>query len=179
MCPKLVPFIALTTVAVLGSACGGGAESSTAAVSSAAAASSTRGTVSACSLLTAEDIQAVTRATITQSKAEAHGSVGTCHYQAGNELMPVVSLVLAPGMPKVGSSSEMAAWRSGQGTSWGDIKVVIEPVDGLGAPAIRNEVEGTGLVTVEVAVKGMLLDVTTSGLEQSKALATKAMARLP
>jgi hypothetical protein len=169
---RLVLCTALTAVAVLGSACGGGTESAT------AAASSTRGAVSACSLLTAEDIQAVTGATTTESKAEVHGSVGTCNYHAGNELMPVVSLVLAPGMPKVGSSSEMAAWRSKQGTSWGDIKIVIEPVEGLGAPAIKNEVEGTGLVTVEVAVKGMLLDVTTSDLERSKALATKAMARL-
>ena len=59
------------------------------------------------------------------------------------------------------------------------MKITIEPVEGLGAPAIRNEVEGTGLVTVEVAVRGMLLDVTTSSLERSKNLAVKAMARLP
>ena len=46
-------------------------------------------------------------------------------------------------------------------------------------PAIRNEVEGAGLVTVEAAAKGMLLDVSTSSLEHSKALAVKAIARIP
>ena len=73
----------------------------------------------------------------------------------------------------------MAEWRNKQGTSFGDIKVVIAPIEGLGVPAIRNEVEGVGLVTVEAAAKGMLLDVTTSSLERSKALALKAIARLP
>jgi hypothetical protein len=82
-------------------------------------------------------------------------------------------------MFKMTSSAEMAAWRSKQGTSFGDVRVIIEPVEGLGAPAIRNEVEGTGLVTVEVAVRGVLLDVTTSSLERSKNLAVKAMARVP
>ena len=82
-------------------------------------------------------------------------------------------------MPKVSSSAEMAAWRSKQGTSFGDIKVTITAVEGLGVPAIRNEVEGVGLVTIEAAAKGMLLDVTTSSLERSKALAPKAIERLP
>jgi len=72
----------------------------------------------------------------------------------------------------------MAAWRSKQGTTFGDIKIIIEPVEGLGFPAIRNEVEGVGLVTIEMAVKGILLDVTTSKLDHSKALVTKASARL-
>jgi hypothetical protein len=73
----------------------------------------------------------------------------------------------------------MAEWRSKQGTSFGDIKITIEPIEGLGVPAIRNEVEGAGLVTVEAAAKGKLLDVTTASLEMSKALAPKAIARLP
>ena len=89
-------------------------------------------------------------------------------------------MVLAPNMPDVATSAEMASWRSKQaGTSFGDIKIIIAPIEGLGVPAIRNEVEGTGLVTVEAAAKGMLLDVTTSSLEMSKALMPKALARLP
>jgi len=82
-------------------------------------------------------------------------------------------------MPEVKSSAEMAQWRSKQGASFGDIKITIEPIEGLGVPAIRNEVEGAGLVTVEAAAKGKLLDVTTASLEMSKALAPKAIARLP
>jgi hypothetical protein len=130
-------------------------------------------------VLTPAEIETVTGAKAVAPKAEAHGTVGTCNYHEGEQLMPVVSVVIAPGMPKVTSSAEMAAWRSKQGTSFGDVKIVIEPVEGLGVPAIRNEVEGTGLVTVEAGVRGVLLDVTTSSLERSKALVTKAMGRLP
>jgi hypothetical protein len=75
-------------------------------------------------------------------------------------------------------AAEMAAWRSKQGTSFGDLKIIITPIEGLGVPAIRNEVEGKGLVTVEAAAKGMMLGVATSSLERSKALAMKALARL-
>jgi hypothetical protein len=134
--------------------------------------------VEVCSLLTSEEIAAVTGAKVAEIKADSHGAVGTCNYQAPNEPLPVVSLVLAPNMPQVASSSEMAQWRSKQGTSFGDIKLVIAPIEGLGVPAIRNEVEGVGMVTVEAAAKGKLLDVTTSSLEKSKALTLKAMARL-
>jgi hypothetical protein len=135
--------------------------------------------IDVCSLLTAAEIAEVTGSKATEIKPDTHGAVGTCNYQAGEQLFPVVSLVLAPSMPKVSSSAEMAAWRSKQGSSFGDIKIVIEPIEGLGVPAIRNEVEGAGLVTVEAAAKGMLLDVSTSSLEHSKALALKAIARIP
>jgi hypothetical protein len=135
--------------------------------------------VDVCSLLTAAEVAAVTGAKVSDIKPDAHGAVGTCNYQAGEALFPVVSLVLAPNMPKVSSSADMAAWRSKQGTSFGDMKITITPIEGLGVPAIRNEVEGTGLITVEAAAKGMLLDVTTSSLEQSKTLAVKAIARIP
>ena len=135
--------------------------------------------VDVCALLTAAEIAAVTGAKVSEIKPDAKGAVGTCNYQVGEQLFPLVTLVLAPNMPKVSSSAEMAAWRSKQGTSFGDVKIIIAPVEGLGVPAIRNEVEGTGLVTVEAAAKGMLLDVTTASLEKSKALAVKAIARIP
>jgi hypothetical protein len=134
--------------------------------------------VEVCSLLTREEIAAVIGANLAEIKADSYGAVGTCNYQAANEILPVVSLVLAPNMPQVASSSEMAQWRSKQGVSFGDIKLLIAPIEGLGVPAIRNQVEGLEMVTVEVAAKGKLLDVTTSSLEKSKALALKAMARL-
>jgi hypothetical protein len=143
-----------------------------------AAAEAQQQSVDVCSLLTNEEITAVTGAKVAEIKAESHGAVGTCNYQAPNELLPVVSLVLAPNMPRVSSSKQMAEWRSKQGGSFGDIKLIIEPIEGLGVPAIRNQVEGVDLVTVEAAAKGKLLDVTTSSLERSKALATKALVRL-
>jgi hypothetical protein len=90
-----------------------------------------------------------------------------------------VSLLVAPGMPKVATSAEMAEWRKKQTGGYGDVKFVIEPVEGLGVPAIRNEVDGAGLATIEAAAKGVLLDVSTPNLEQSKALVAKALPRLP
>jgi hypothetical protein len=57
--------------------------------------------------------------------------------------------MLAPNVPPVASSTEMAQWRSKQWTSFGDIKVAITPIEGVAVPAMRNEVKGGGLVTVE------------------------------
>ena len=180
MPPRIVPLTALFGAVLLGVGCGSGDAPKSSAVSQAARTPAAKSgpQVDVCSLLSATEIEAATGAKVVNTKAEAHGAVGTCNYEAANELLPVVSLVLAPGMPEVSSSTEMAAWRSKQGTSFGDIKVTITPVGGLGVPAIRNEVEGMGLVTVEAAAKGMLLDVTTSSLERSKALAPKAIERL-
>lgn len=170
----------LAAVLLLGAKCGGDDAATSQKLSAAGRETGQKASqVDACQLLTPQEIEAVTGAKSVAPKRDAHGSVGTCNYHAGEQLLPVVSIVLAPGMPKMSSSAEMAAWRSKQGGSFGDVKIIIEPVEGLGVPAIRNEVEGVGLVTVESAVRGMMLDVTTSTLEHSKALAAKAMARLP
>jgi hypothetical protein len=181
MSSRYLSFGTFVTALLLGAKCGGDESSKGAAVSSGdlAAEAKSEPKVDPCALLTIAEIAAVTGAKSVAPKAEAHGSVAVCNYQAGDELLPVVSILLSSGMPKVSTSKEMAAWRSKQGKSWGDIKIIIEPVEGLGVPAIRNEVEGTGMVTVEAAVHGMLLDITTSSLEHSKALAEKAMKRLP
>jgi hypothetical protein len=177
---RFVPLTTLFGAVILGLGCGSGDAPRSSALSqkTGTPAAKSGPQVDVCSLLSANEIEAATGAKVMNTKAEAHGAVGTCNYEAANELLPVVSLVLAPGMPEVSSSTEMAAWRSKQGTSFGDIKVTIAPIEGLGVPAIRNEVEGVGLVTIEAAAKGMLLDVTTSSLERSRALAPKAIGRL-
>jgi hypothetical protein len=174
-------FAPLAVLFLFDAGCGGDVRMTDKEASSASATAEAKPgkQVDACSVLTPAEIETVTGAKAVAPKAEAHGTVGTCNYHEGEQLMPVVSVVIAPGMPKMTSSAEMAAWRSKQGTSFGDVKIVIEPVEGLGVPAIRNEVQGTGLVTVEAGVRGTLLDVTTSSLERSKALVTKALARLP
>jgi hypothetical protein len=176
---RSVSLVPLVSLVLLGAKCGGDCGSTNKDVSSAGSGDPRPAqAVDACSVLTSAEIEAVTGAKSVAPKPETHGSVGTCNFHAGEEIMPVVSVVLAPAMPKVSSSAEMATWRSKQGTSFGDVKIIIEPVEGLGVPAIRNEVEGTGLVTVEASVGDKLLDVTTSSLERSKTLVTKAMARL-
>jgi hypothetical protein len=136
--------------------------------------------VDPCSLLTVAEVQEVVGSSIERSELSQYGGTRVCNYY-GPTIMPLATLALAGGMPALSSSSEMAAWRSKQAgsSSFADIKVIIEPVVGLGAPAIRNEAEGSGLVAIEVAVKGRLLVVTTTNLEHSKALAAKAIARMP
>jgi hypothetical protein len=132
-----------------------------------------------CSLVTGEEIEAVVGWKVMKATPSSYGSTAVCNFSGPQEFTQMLSLVVAPGMPQVASSAEMAAWRKKQTESYGDIKFVIAPVEGLGVPAIRNEVEGTGLATIEAAAKGMLLDVTSSTLEQAKALAAKAITRLP
>lgn len=178
MSKRFAPTTVVVGIALAVVGCGGGEASKAGAVAAASTTKQDAKIVDVCSLLTPAEIAAVTGAKVGEIKPDTQGTVGTCNYQAGTQLMPVVTLVLAPSMPKVSSSAEMAAWRSKQGTSFGDLKIIITPIEGLGVPAIRNEVEGMGLVTVEAAAKGMMLGVATSTLERSKALAIKALARL-
>lgn len=170
----------LLSLVLLGAKCGDGGTPKVGSSSSDPAATPASQTqVDACSLLTPEEVEEITGTKVTATKPKTYGANTTCNFEAANQLLPVVSLVLAGGMPDVKSSTEMAQWRSKQGTSYAGIKITIEPIEGLGVPAIRNEVEGAGLVTVEAYAKGKLLDVTTASLEKSKALAPKAIARLP
>jgi hypothetical protein len=172
-------FTHMALITLLVGGCGGGAAQD-APRTAAAGGKPAESAIEVCALLTAEEIASVTGARVADIKPDGFGTVGTCNYSVPNEPLPVVSLVLAPNMPDVATSAEMARWRSQQaGTSYGDLKIIITPIEGLGVPAIRNEVEGMGLVTVEAAAKGMLVDVTTSSLDMSKALMPKALARLP
>ena len=139
-------------------------------------------TVDVCSLLTKEEIAAVTGAKITATEPATYGPTQVCNYTVQGQSMPVVSLLLTPNVQKFASSTEMAEWqrkKAKTGMSMGNVKFTTEPVEGLGVPAIRNEIGGAGMITVVAAAKGKLLEVTTSSLERSKALVAKAMVRLP
>ena len=133
----------------------------------------------ACSLLTGEEIEAAVGWKPAKAEPSTYGATATCNFYGPQGFTQTVSLVVAPGMPQVSSSTDMAAWRTEQTKGYADVKFIIEPVEGLGVPAIRNEIEGTGMATIEAAAKGMLLDVTSKTLEASKALVAKALPRLP
>jgi hypothetical protein len=165
----------------LAAACGGGDAPKAAAMSPASQAETPRTTpgIDPCSLLTAEEIEAAVGWKPVKTEPGSYGGVAVCNYYGPKGMSQNVSLLVAPGMPKVANSAEMAEWRKKQTGGYGDVKFVIEPVEGLGVPAIRNEVEGAGLATIEAAAKGVLLDVSTPNLEQSKALVAKALPRLP
>jgi hypothetical protein len=134
--------------------------------------------IDACSLLTSDEVESVTGWRIAKAEPSAAGSTATCTLTGPEGFTQTVSLVVAPGMPAMAGSVQMAEWRKKQGESYGDVKFIIRPVEGLGVPAISNEIEGVGLATVEMAVNGMMVDVTTPKLAASKQLAAKAVGRV-
>ncbi len=164
----------------LAAACGGG-EAPKAGMSAASQTEAPKASpkIDPCSLLTNEEVEAAVGWKPVKAEPSSYGGVETCNFYGPKDLTQNVSLVVSPGMPKVASSVEMAQWRKKQTEGYGDFKFVIEPIEGLGVPAILNQVEGSGLATIEAAAKGVLLDVSTSNLEHSKALTAKALARLP
>ncbi len=172
--------------AVLGlglAACGSGGDSPRSIAASAASrpeAAKPAPKIDACSLLTAEEIEAVVGWKPAKAEPSSYGGTAVCNFYGPKGMSQSVSLLVAPGMPNVASSTEMAQWRQQQTKGYGDIKFIIEPVEGLGVPAIRNEIgEVPGSATIEAAANGVLLDVTSSTIAEAKALAAKAIKRLP
>lgn len=172
------PMLALTS-ALLGLACGSAERPESAASERAAQPGATAPAVDPCSLLTDEEIAASMGWNPAQTEPSGAAATATCNYYGAATPAQMVSLTISPGIPAMASSEEMAAWRRQQTRSYGDVKFVIEPVEGLGVPAIRNDLEGGSAATVEAAANGRLLIVVTSRPEASRALAIKAIARLP
>src|SRR6476660_6565542 len=103
MSPHLMSFAPLAVLFFLDTGCGGDARTTDKKVPSASATSDAKPgkQMDACSVLTPAEIETVTGAKAVAPKAEAHGTAGTCNYYEGEQLMPVVSVVIAPGMPKM------------------------------------------------------------------------------
>jgi uncharacterized protein DUF3558 len=178
-------FASLSAALCLGlaAACGGGGEASKSSAVSAGSRpepAKPAPKLDACSLLTAEEIEAAVGWKSAKAEPSSYGGTAVCNFSGPKGVSQSLSLLVAPGMPNVASSTEMAQWRRQQTKGYGDIKFIIEPVEGLGVPAIRNEVgEVPGMATIEAAANGVLLDVTSSTMEEAKVLAAKAIKRLP
>ena len=168
----------LLLVAMLLAACGGGDSSSRSETGSVSAGAADDQDVDACSLLTSDEIQAAMGWTPDTSSGKSYGTTTTCAYHGKDAVKQSVVLVLARPAPKVSTSAELAERRNEQAKRQPDIKMVITPLEGLGVPAVRSELEGSPQPTIEAVVGGRLLGVTTSDFEASKALVPKAAARL-
>jgi hypothetical protein len=131
-----------------------------------------------CALLTSEEIQEVAGWAPDTSDADTYGTTKTCAYHGPDALKQSVVLVVARPAPKVSTSAELAKRRNQQAQRDPSIKMVITPVEGLGVPAVRSEVEGSTTPTIEAVVGNRLLGVTASNFETAKALAAKAAPRL-
>jgi hypothetical protein len=133
--------------------------------------------VDPCAVVTPEEVKAAVGWTV--QKSQLNGAV--CNFTGPNEFRDMAAVLVSAGMRTMASSEEMAKWRLDQtkGESYKDIKFIIEPIPDLGVPAIRNEVEGAGIVGVESYVRGRLLTISTATLEGSKALTRSAIPRIP
>jgi hypothetical protein len=157
-------FVEILLLSLLLAACGGGSES--------------RSDIDACTLLTAEEIQAAAGWAPDTSASKAYGTTRTCAYHGKDVMKQSVVLVVATPAPEVSTSAELAARRNEEAQRQPDIKMVITPIEGLGVPAVRSELEGSSQPTIEAVVGRRLLGVTASDFETAKALVPKAAARL-
>jgi Protein of unknown function (DUF3558) len=171
-------WIHTALVALLVAAC-----SSEAPQSSAAQASKPRkdaAGINACSLLTKEDIQGAAGWRPETTDSATHGRTATCNYhRADGAKVQSVVLIVSPGMRVLKSSAEMAEWRTQAAARHPEMRLVYQPVEGLGVPAISGQSEDDSVPTLEASAKGLLVAVRSSNLDISKALAAKAIARLP
>jgi hypothetical protein len=174
---RITRFVALTSAVILVGCANPDADvaaQSTAAATRTAAASK----VDPCTVVTPEEVEAAVGWKV--QKFAPNPGAG-CHYTGPNELTNIVSVIVSAGMQPMSSSEAMAAWRLSQTKqkSYADIKFIIEPISDVGVPAIRNEVEGAGIVGVESYVRGRLLTISTPTLEAGKALTRSAIKRIP
>ncbi len=157
-------FADMLLLSLLLAACGGGSES--------------RSDIDACTLLTAEEIRAAAGWAPDTSASKAYGTTRTCAYHGKDVMKQSVVLVVATPAPEVSTSAELAARRNEQAQRQPDIKMLITPIEGLGVPAVRSQLEGSSQPTIEAVVGRRLLGVTATDFEASKALVPKAAARL-
>jgi hypothetical protein len=136
--------------------------------------------IDACTLLTSEDIEKAAGWKPDAADPETHGRTATCtfHRADGAKVQSIV-LVISPATRTLESSAAMADWRTKQVARHPELKLTVQPVEGLGLPAISTSAEDDPVPTLEASAKGLLVSVRSSSLDVSKALAAKAIARLP
>jgi len=177
----------------LAAACGGGEPQSQPAADAVADAPSAAAAASfdPCALLTAEEVEAAVgwKPATAEPYPQANGT-GHCKYTGAGGMtggMPEqldvgigVCLTNMPcaELPEFASSAELAAYRrKGYEGANAGLDPTIEPVEGLGVPAIRHEL--AGLLAVEMAIGGKRLAYveTWAPFEVARGLAEKALAR--
>lgn len=131
----------------------------------------------ACALLTTEEIQASLAWVPDSTQKNSYGTTGNCTWFGPGGAMEQVSLLVGAGVPEMSSSATMAQWRAGQYANYGVTDAIVEPIEGLGVPAIRNEYGG--LVAIEMAVRGQLVTVSSIATsDQVRALAGLVVGRM-
>ena len=136
-----------------------------------------------CALLTSEEIEAVLGWKVAKAVPSVYGAMGSCNYSSAtpytSQGLQKLSVEVGSGAPDMSSSESLVKWRLEQysGEAYKDMKPVVEPVEGLGVPAIRNGMEG--MFGIEMAV-GDKLDTMSlfDSVEPARTLAAKLISRL-
>ena len=129
-----------------------------------------------CQLLTADEIQSRLAWRPDSARGSGYGTTGTCNHFGPGGMAQQVTLVVGQGMRAMATSADMAAWRKEQYKGY-DVGAIVEPIEGLGVPAIRNEV--AGLVSIEMVVAGKLVSVgAMSQLDKVRDLAALVVPRI-
>lgn len=131
-----------------------------------------------CSLLTSGEVLAATgwpRLTTIDSTSVK----GACNFRGPVEMNDVVGILVASGLPAMSSSQDLVQFRSKNIGPDDPIKPEITPLDGLGIPAVRNQIEGMPLVTIEAAKQGVLVSLTAPSFDIARGLMPKLLGRMP
>jgi hypothetical protein len=132
---------------------------------------------SACDLLSAAEVEAATGWKPAAPEAKTYGTTSTCTFTGNAREHQVVVLTLAKPAPKVATSATFAERRIADGKRTPELATKAEPVEGLGAPAIRSD-DGSGPATIEAVIGGRIMGVGAPTIEAAQALAKKAIPRV-
>lgn len=118
-----------------------------------------------CSYLTSDEIETVLGWKVATTDPKPHGATGSCKYKSATPYsaqgMQIIDITIGRGMPELNSNADMVAWRKKQyeGDAYKDMPFIVEPVEGLGVPAIFNGMEG--LLSIEMKVGDKLITVAS------------------
>lgn len=165
--------LSLTILVAVFSGCGGGETAEQTPATEQAATSN----FDPCALLTSEEIKSTLGWSPDSSQKKVYGTTGNCTYFGPSALTQQISLLVGQGMPDMSDSRKMADWRAKQYVDYKVTDAIVEPVEGLGVPAIRNEY---GIVAIEMAVGTQLVTVSSisAKFDQVRTLAGFVVARM-
>ncbi len=133
--------------------------------------------VTACGLLTPEEVAAVIGIPVTNAVEQSHGMFGNCRYETGNRQQTVGLMHFSGLTPKSAAqlAEEVRADLEREGMP--DQELQIEP--GVGAPAVYYPAPDGGLHTLVIQSGEHKIILTAASHDTVTALAKRAVAALP
>lgn len=172
MMPGLVVFALFAA-----GACSGEKGNADAAAGTTASSAQTTPKIDPCALLTPTDVESATGWKVTKSGVSK--LTGACEFFGPNDVLDIVTVSVVAGPSPIVTSADLAAWRKAQIGPKNEAGLVIQPVDDVGVPAIRNDFGGPDFVVIEAWVRSLMVDIGSSNLAATKAMVRAAIKRMP